>query len=168
MNIKYWIERVWVKITNPFRQTLIATVCGHETKQKGLSIVFGKASTILTMPVDENGHTEYCLDCIGEMSIRCAWCGESISVGSPVTLYLASTSFKVPDYAVRYSGDESCLVGCLRWNCADTGADMCGHWVPPGKVERCLSPIELALGGNMVLVPDLSQYPNGVSIIPHQ
>ena len=162
------MEKAWVGITNPFRQTLTATVCGHETKQKGPIIAFGKIS-LMSMPVDKNGHTEYCLSCIGKMSIRCAWCGESIRIGNAVTLYMPTNeSFIPPEYAVRYKGDERCFVGCLRWNCADSGADMCGHWMPPGEVERCLSPIELALGGNMVIVPDLSQYPNGVSVIPHQ
>lgn len=166
MNIKYWIERAWVGLTNPFRKTLTATICGHETKQQGLITVFEKTSTIMSMPIDENGHTEYCLTCIGKMSIRCAWCGGSIIVSDPVTLYQPVETFEVPEYAVRYHEDESRLVGCLRWDCADTGAHMCGHWMPPGKVERCPSPLELALAGNMVVVPDIKQYPNGVSTIP--
>jgi hypothetical protein len=77
------------------------------------------------------------------MVIRCAWCGGYILPGEPITLYTpCSEDFKIPDYAVVYKEDPKQLVGCLRWNCAESGADRTGFWIIPGKVLRCLSPIE--------------------------
>jgi hypothetical protein len=44
----------------------------------------------------------------------------------------------------------------LRWNCAETGADRAGFWVIPGKVQRCLSPIEEAFAtGKTVIISDM-------------
>lgn len=159
---------LWVVVGNPFRKTFTATICGHKTKIAGPIASFGETS-IMQMPLNKEGETEYCLDCIAKMAIRCAWCGKPINIGSAVTLYIpTSKTYIPPEHAVRHEEDERCLVGCLRWDCADTGADMQGYWVPPGKVARCLSPVELALRGNVVLVPDVSQYPNGVVTIPHE
>jgi len=83
------------------------------------------------------------LDCIDNMTIKCAWCGGPIRIGNPVTLYVPDSSFEIPDYAVTHvEGDRTALVGCLDWDCAATWGDMSGLWVPPGKVERIMSPIE--------------------------
>ena len=86
----------------------------------------------------------YCSKCIESMCIKCAWCEGSIMPGDPITLYgpINRKEFQVPEYAVVYRQEPLRLVGCLRWNCADTGADRAGFWIPPGKVDRVLSPIE--------------------------
>lgn len=167
MNRKYLFKKAWFGFTNFFRPTLKGVVCGHETKRAGEIVVFGESS-IMEMPVNEEGHPDYCLDCIAKMSIRCAWCGGAIKIGALVTLYIPQESFVVPEYAVCYQhGEHEALVGCLRWDCADTGADMCGRWMPPGNVERFPSPIELALqGNNMVIVPNVELYPKGVIVSP--
>ena len=115
----------------------------------------------MSMPLEENGSPDYCLDCIGQMSIRCTWCGGAIHVGDPITLYSPVGEFTPPEYAVVYDGGKKqAFVGCLRWDCAESGVDVCGSWSPPGKVERFPSPLEMCLQSQgMVIVPDLRKYP---------
>lgn len=93
------------------------------------------------------------------MTIPCAWCGKPIVVGSPITL----CSPIKPDYTppvegfVTYSEDPLRLVGCLRWDCADSGIYRAGFWVPPGKVDRVLSPLEIAMMvDGVVIVSDIT------------
>lgn len=163
MRVLYAVQELLIALSNPFRKSHIANICGHLTRQKGL-INDGRNTISMRMPLAKNGHPEYCLDCIGKMTIRCAWCGEPIIIGSPITLYTPKQSFVVPDYAVRY-GEEGALVGCLRWACAVSGADLCGYWMPPGEVERVLSPIELCLqSGQAVVVGDTHNYPATASL----
>ncbi|NTW88760.1 MAG: hypothetical protein HGB26_06475, partial [Desulfobulbaceae bacterium] len=105
----------------------------------------------------ENNHTPYCHACIKKMAIRCAWCGKPIFIGDPVTLYSPSKGFEIPEYAVRYSEDPLRLVGCLRWDCADSGIDRSGFWMPPGEVMRVMSPIEQVLAtGTAAIVSDVN------------
>ncbi len=77
---------------------------------------------------------------------------------TPATLYSPrDKERKMPDYAVLHDKERNSYVGCLRWNCAETGADRAGFWYPPGKVMRVPSPIEMALqSGSAVCVGDLS------------
>ncbi|NTW30199.1 MAG: hypothetical protein HGA33_02895 [Candidatus Moranbacteria bacterium] len=91
------------------------------------------------------------------MAIRCAWCGKPIFIGDPVTLYSPNEGFEIPEYAVRYSEDPLRLVGCLRWDCADSGIDRSGFWMPPGEVMRVMSPIEQVLAtGTAAIVSDVN------------
>lgn len=131
----------------------VATKCGHKTKKNGKVTAFGEAIT-----TNINGDSvEYCHECLGRMAIRCAWCGKPIFIGDPVTLYIANSS-EMPDYAVFYDDenreahnkpDSVEVVGCLRFSCADTGADKAGYWVPgdnnKGKVHLARSAYEIAL-----------------------
>jgi len=170
MGIKYQTERVWVKLTSFLRHVFIANKCKHKTKLKG-EIHFFNHTSIMKMPLNKNGRPDYCLKCIAEMTIQCAWCKNPITIGSPITLYIPKKDFEIPEHAVRYTENNSkALVGCLGWDCADTGADICGHWMPPGEVERCPSPLEMCLmanqdeDGNMIIVNDTHDYPNSVSV----
>lgn len=111
---------------------LMATRCGHETDRCGEVSAFG--CTVTThMPVHEDGSVDYCLACIGKMAIRCAWCGKPIFIGDPITLYNPTPNFNIPEYAVTYSTEPLQLVGCLRFDCARTGADRSGFWLPNDK-----------------------------------
>ena len=93
---------------NFFSKNIIAK-CGHKTKIKGKVSAFGE-SGVVTIPKNEDGTIDFCLKCIEEMTIRCAWCGKPIFVGQPVTLYSpispeecnGEKEFKMPDYAVIY------------------------------------------------------------------
>lgn len=135
MRVPFILQSFFTAVASPFRKVHTANICGHKTHKKGF-VHDGESTSVMEMPLAKNGHPDYCLECIGKMGIRCAWCGEPITIGSPVTLYTPKKEFKVPDYAVRYgNGEEQALVGCLRWDCADTGADLCGYWVPPGVVK---------------------------------
>ena len=120
--------------------TLVAK-CGHETKVKDEVTAHGETITT-TIPI-KDGETDYCHRCLEAMSTRCAWCGKPIFIGDPVTLYTPTENFIVPDYADRYEDDA--YVGCLRSDCAETGADRAGFWYPPGQVKLDLSPLESAL-----------------------
>ena len=144
---------------SPFRYT--ATKCGRRTKRSGSVSAFG-CTTIIKMPKNESGSVDYCLDCIGKMTIQCAWCGNPIFIGDPITLYEPRDNFKVPEYAVVYNKGPLQLVGCLGWNCANTGADRAGFWLPgedgKGRVERVPTVYEALLGAkgpSMMIVGDL-------------
>ena len=145
--------------SNPLKKTYVANVCGHKTKKTGLVLSKNGRHT-MSMPISENGNPDYCIDCISKMTIRCAWCGDSIHIGDPVTLYVPNEIYKIPEYAVKYKEDERCFVGCLGWDCASSGADRQGFWMPPGKVSRVPSPIEMLLSGKnigrAVIIGDLS------------
>jgi len=143
------------------QKKLVATICGHETEPKGQVRAFD-VECEMDMPTKPDGSVEFCLDCIAGMTIRCAWCGNVIFIGSPVTLYGASDPDFVPKPdSVVYDEARRQYVGCLGWECADTGADRAGFWVPDtqtrrGMVERVRSPIEVAMStGSTVLVSDL-------------
>lgn len=164
MSIKYKLLAAWITATAPLRRTHTANVCGHKTKRYGFMQCLGETS-VMRMPLQDNGQPDYCLDCVGKMGIRCTWCGGLITIGSPVTLLVPLKSFAVPEYAVRHiENGVTSFVGCLSSRCADV-FDICGYWVPPGKVMRVPSPIELCLGtGDVVLVGDVSNYPASVSV----
>jgi len=166
------------------KKKYIATKCGHKTCSKGtVNTPYGKYKT--KMPVI-NDKVEYCLDCIGKMTICCAWCGGPIFIGDPITLYSPT---KRPKHLLKkgvitksdaernnnqfkaggvvYDEKTMSLVGCLRMNCADTGADRAGFWVPSddkireGTVHRIMSPIEQCMAtGKQVIVDDLKTIKN--------
>ncbi len=165
MRVLFILQSFFTTVASPFRKVHTANICGHKTHKKGF-MHDGESTTIMEMPLAENGHPDYCLDCIDKMSIRCAWCGKTITIGSPVTLYIPKKGFKIPDYAVSYGeGEQKALVGCLGWDCAECGADLAGCWVPPGIVKRVPSPFEIAMQtGKIVMVGDTGNYPASVSV----
>ena len=111
--VLFKLNEVWVFFLSFFRMTYIANICGHKTKLKG-STTDGNDTMIMTMPLAANGNPDYCLDCIGNMSIQCAWCGGPIVIGSPITLYIPKDPSKVPTYATPYKrGNHMAFVGCL-------------------------------------------------------
>lgn len=166
MKVPYVFQAIAITVSRSFRKTHTANICGHVTKKKGF-IKYGDSTVIMEMPLEDNGHPDYCLDCISKMTIRCAWCGEPIVIGSPITLYLPTEGLDIPDHAVRYSeGKEQALVGCLRWDCAHL-ANMSGYWMPPGEVERVISPLELCIQtGAVITVDNIQKYPESVGINP--
>ncbi len=117
----------------------------------------------MVMPRNETGGFDYCLDCVAAMTIRCAWCGNVIFIGSPVTLYGPLPEFQIPEYAVVHSRDPLKLVGCLGWDCADSGFDRAGFWMPgpdgSGLVHRVHTAFEMMLEDPTIvsmMVNDLS------------
>lgn len=136
--------------------------CGHKTRRRGNITAYGQSCTVKKMPRNESGRFDFCLDCLAGMAIQCAWCGQAIFIGDPVTLYTPVEEFEVPDHAVVYSKDPLRLVGCLGWHCAITGGDRAGFLYPDietgeGYVHRVPSPLELMLSsGKAIFIKDLS------------
>ena len=133
-----WLKQIWTRPTEPTDVPVYLARCGHEMKLEDNVKVFDQEVRIKTQLRD--GQPDYCLDCLVKMAIRCAWCGEPILPGEPITLYSLSPIVldkTRPDYTVKYlDGDRLCYVGCMRWNCADSGADRAGSWVAPGEVNK--------------------------------
>jgi len=159
-SVLFALEKAWVFFTTIFRKTYTANICGHKTKSTGF-MKAGDRVTIMTMPLAENKRPDYCLDCIGKMTIKCAWCSNDITIGSPVTLYTPVDTYEVPDHAVPYTeGGSKALVGCLGWECACSGADRAGFWLPgedgKGRVHRVPTAIEILMGN-----------PNAKALIVH-
>lgn len=163
------------KILFEFRKLLMLLVpplykgsCGHGTRRKGVISAFGERS-ILRMPKKTRWTVDYCLDCVAKMTIRCAWCPNLIFVGDPVTLYSPIAGNQIPEGATIYNEENRSVVGCLGWECANTGADRAGFWVPgengKGKVKRVISPFEQVFFGNhdTLIVEDLGDTREAVS-----
>lgn len=130
--------------------------CGHKAKWK-TRLFIGGSQGIYTLHKD----TDYCPECFSKAAIKCAWCGKPIMPGDPITLYTPrKNDFEVPKHAVVWETDPLQLVGCLRWGCAESGADRSGFWEMPGRVQRVASPIEMLLArgpeGGPIIINDLS------------
>ena len=139
--------------------------CGHKAKWATMIFPAEDSSGLYKL-----GKKDFCPKCFLSKVIKCAWCGKEIPPESPITLYTPKPEFTIPDYAVKYQekeGDPVRLVGCLRWECADTGADRAGFWEMPGVVERCLSPMEQAfISDDIVIIGDLGDRREAVFIPP--
>ncbi len=109
----------------------IGSVCGHRFFTKGIILVLGEE-----LKYSYAAKRDYCPECEGKMAVPCTWCRKPIRIGDMITLYSPGPTFSAPSGAVIYSEAPLRLVGCLRWNCADSGADRAGFWVHPGKVHR--------------------------------
>ncbi len=121
------------------KKKVLAKCCNVQIPIKDKISAFGKEITT-EVPV-KDGKTLYCHKCLGKMVIKCAWCGGVIFIGDPITLYSpVKKDFEIPEHAVIYKEKPLQLIGCLRWDCAETGADRMGFWLPPGKVERVRDP----------------------------
>ncbi len=171
MNISIGLKRFWAAMNRSFRRTYTTNVCGHRTMLEG-PMSDGESVNLMKMPLAKNGRPDYCLECLGKMSIKCAWCSHTIVIGDLITLYTPKKDYKIPNYAVRYTEDGAdAFVGCSRMTCAD-GFDLCGRWMLPGKVERVPSPLELCLASckagkpSMVIVDVTSRYPESATILP--
>jgi len=142
------------KIWNEKRKRTIFLIanCGHETKRINKVSAFGE--NIETEVPLINGKIEYCHECLGKMAVRCAWCGRPIFIGDFITLYTPKDPNFVPQKgSLTYKEEPLRLVGCQRVDCAVSGSDYCGVWIPPGIVHRQKSGIEMALEnlGNIII-----------------
>lgn len=153
-----WLKKKLLSVTFYFckrsSEKYVGSVCGHEIKTSGTVSVFGKE---IKFTLSNPQNSTYCMECYANMAIQCAWCGELIMVGDPITLYTPKKSFEVPEHAVVHQKDPLQLVGCLGWDCAQSGMDRAGFWQEPGKVHRVLSPAEIVTAtGDTVICSDLS------------
>ncbi len=142
--------------------------CGHNAKRKTILTIHGK-SGVYTLGKEH----DYCPQCWAKAAIKCTWCSNTITPGDAITLYTPrDKEFKIPEHAVVYKRTPHLqLVGCLGWDCADSGMDRSGFWVMPGKVQRAASPMEMMMYGNpnneVMIVNDLSN-PNEAVLIPDE
>ncbi len=132
--------------------------CGHRTRVFGWLSAYGDDGSEFMHLGDKLPH--WCTDCINQLAIPCAWCGASIYPRDPVTLYSPQDPAYVPKHpdAVRYREEPVTYVGCLRWGCAESGADRAGFWHPPQGVYRQPTALELILAnpGIGVIMNDVS------------
>ncbi len=137
--------------------------CGHKTKLIAEVKIFGE-KTIFWL---NKKNIKYCQQCLVDMSIKCSWCGKSITVRDPVTLCTPmKKDFQMPEWAVIYKKVPLQLVGCLRWECAESGVDRAGFWIAPGKVHRVLSPLEMLIAyssENPIICNNLENIKNAIS-----
>ena len=160
--IGYWLDRIEATFCRYLGRNYLCG-CGHRTKRKTIMKIDGKEG-VFKMPKNR----EFCHKCFAESAIKCAWCGETILPGEPITLYSpAKKDFEIPDHAVIYKRVPLQLVGCLKWKCCETGADRMGFWVMPGRVYRVMSPIEMLIAhGNegAVIIGDLGDVSKAIPI----
>lgn len=145
------------KIISRSGEELVAGVCGHKTFERAVVSIYGNEITLKLLEGDID--PGYCLDCMIEASILCAWCKNIIMPDDPVTLYTANKDFIPPRgsksfvYAenhelVEVTDHSSCksgvvFAGCLE--CCNCAADRVGFWVRPGKILTVMSPLRVAL-----------------------
>jgi len=111
----------------------LAFKCGHTSLLHRDVLVLGE----MRHYQNDGSDMELCPDCQAAMAIRCGWCGDIIFPNEYITLYYLTPEgetrrFRPDTHCVRYNNDQ--IVGCTH--CAEMGvADICGQWIPPGKVD---------------------------------
>lgn len=109
--------------------------CGHKTRLSGAIYAYERATKVKLEP-NENGNIEYCLKCLGDMTIKCAYCKNPIFIGEPVKVYSPKDdNFQIPKEAHIYKEEPLTVVACRRLSCANKKNGHDGFWVPPGKVK---------------------------------
>lgn len=159
-----------------YNKEKLARFCCHAVSAaEGRVEAFGD-STTTTMPRNADGGFDFCHACLGTMAIQCAWCNRPIFVGDPVTLYMPSDPYIWFSPSVAYmTFDKLEMVGCGRTDCAETGADYAGYWVPSGLrpegrwiggVKRMTSIYETVLANNRSVVADDLSSMAGKPLLP--
>ena len=97
-------------------------------------------------------------------------------MGDPVTLYMPSHPYVwFPPNAAAMSVDRLEMVGCGRADCAHTGADYAGYWIPAlvqkqgrwlAGVRRMTSIYESVLANNRAVVVDDLSSAEGKPLMP--
>lgn len=153
------LKKIKRAINTSYDPIVYQAACGHMSQRKGWVEIFGERHHFKFS--GDPCNLPYCLDCLAKGAIRCAWCGEPILYGSPVTLYTPlKEDFVIPDHAVVYSKSPLQLVGCLVCSGADGAFDRAGFWQHPGKVVRVPSPTEMAMSTNGVVITEDVSNPN--------
>lgn len=144
----------------------ITAECGHPARRRDRVSAFGENRSLTIMPPFGKA-PEYCHACLEKMAVCCAWCGQSIFIGDPVTLYSPrDPNYRPKDGSHKHQDNPIQYAGCLRMNCAQSGSDRSGFWVPPGRVHRVPSPLEIAFAtGKPVIVGALDDMRRGASLL---
>ncbi|MEX1997507.1 MAG: hypothetical protein WEA04_02405 [Candidatus Andersenbacteria bacterium] len=160
--MKLWSE-IWYSW---LRRRTYTALCGHETQLVGSMAAWGETLDNVRLNFNNERKIPYCHNCLATMAIACAWCKKAIFPGDPVTLYIPrDNNYQLPEGSRVYSHDPLQVVGCLRWECAESGIDRAGFWYPPGEVFRVLSPLELVLKTkDVVVINDLADMKEATDI----
>lgn len=144
-----------------------ATICGHQTQRKGDVVAFGH-KTGLQMPINNHGSVDYCLNCIGKMTIQCVLCGEPIFVPEPVALVKRDQNDDIPPHAVLYLEEQQVWIACLGPQCA-LPALRVGFWMPgdngKGHIRSVTPPAKMAMqSGKAVIVKDVKSMSEAIML----
>lgn len=99
-----------------YKRFLPVAGCGHSTRRKGRVTAFGE-TVVLETPLDAQGKPYICLECLGKMSIRCAYCHGAIFPFDSITLYAPGTLFEPGEESVTVGKNPVRFVGCMRSAC---------------------------------------------------
>lgn len=153
------------------KPALTARFCCHQVSEATGRVEAFDDYTETTMPKNADGGFDFCHACLGQMAIRCWICDRTIFVGDPITLYVPSDPFRwIPPHAAIYSLEHMEIVGCGRTDCAESGVDYRGNWVPSktqregrwvGGVQRRVDLLQQMLenGEREIVINDLSRAP---------
>lgn len=111
---------------------VVAEGCGHLTRE--FSVAY-KGDDWVVVQVPPDNDRAYCAKCVAKSAIICAWCGQIIWPGDPISLSapLSAKFFKKLEGAVCFDRETMTMVGCLRPECGSR-FDMAGFWAVPGRV----------------------------------
>ncbi|MCR4279154.1 MAG: hypothetical protein NUV78_00205 [Candidatus Zambryskibacteria bacterium] len=107
-----------------------ARMCGHRTRLSDFVDVFGE-HTKVQISLGDAKQPQYCIRCLGKMSIQCGWCEKTIHIGDPVTLYTPAEDFsgvRLSKHAHIYETLPLQIVNCMRRGCAMSDGDRLGFW----------------------------------------
>ncbi len=106
--------------------------CGHIGPKWFVLDTYG----IRTKRFEDSKRCPRChLERLRTFTIRCAACGHIILPGDGVALY--DTELNKMKYAsVAHRIDERTVLGCMRWDCCESGAFFGGNWSEQGFVPQ--------------------------------
>jgi hypothetical protein len=115
---KQWLheKHFMAAAISTYNRFLPVAGCGHSTRRKGRVTAFGE-TTVLETPLDAKGKPYICLECLGEMSIKCAYCHGTIFPFDSITLYSPGTLYKPEEGSITFGKNPVRFVGCLRPAC---------------------------------------------------
>lgn len=153
-------SRIKVSVLTFFKRLLgikVLAECGHKTPLRGKILCFipnfqgGKSKRrTVNLETSPDGTPKLCLHCLGEASIRCAWCGGTILPGDKVTSSPPEKYFTLPSYAVKHpasSNEKPEYIGCTHPDCNGTRWEKCGHLGSDGEIHGKKSRLQRILEG---------------------
>lgn len=94
-SVKHWFKGLFCGLKECPKEAILShfipereykAECGHTTKLRGSITKFSEEPREIVL-LFENGKINFCLHCLEEAIIACAWCGKSIYPDEPITLY---------------------------------------------------------------------------------
>lgn len=121
------ISRDAIEIRNS--SGVVSCDCGHMGYESFELHLLGVTYTISGSKRCPNCTIEYFIKDV----IRCASCGLPILPDEPIALYgLEGKHHPWTCYISKEGEPSKSVIGCLRWECCDSGAYFAGHWSVDG------------------------------------